>query len=180
MVILRQKVAFVGDGTVGKTSIAQMAFANTCPRNYMMTLGVDLTTKEVQVSNDIIVELFMWDISGQEVFKGSAEGHLQNLDWFVAVYDITSKTSFESTARWIDKCRKANKNSRGVLVANKVDLRDKAEVSDQQGEAAAKAHNCAFMQTTCTRGAGITELLKHIAEATARQYEEFVMNESKR
>ena len=182
MVVLRQKVCFVGDGTVGKTALAQMAFSGgvTFPRNYLMTMGVDLSVKEVQVSPDITVELFMYDVSGQEVYKKTVGGFVDGLDWFVAVYDVTSKTTFENTTRWIDMCRQHNKEAHGVLVANKSDMKDKAEISDHAGESAAKGHNVEFLQASALRNAGVSELMKHICETTARNYEEFMAKEMKR
>ena len=182
MVVLRQKVVLVGDGTVGKTAIAQVAHSGGAqyPRFYLMTMGVDLTVKEVQVSNDIAVELHMVDVAGQDAYKKTIGGFIEGLDWFVAVYDITSKTSFENAARWAELCRTHNKDARGVLVANKCDLQDKAETSQAQGQAAARALKIGFQAVSALRNAGVAELMKHIADETARQYEEFLANEMKR
>lgn len=182
MVVLRQKVCIIGDGTVGKTALAQMAFSGgvTFPRNYLMTMGVDLSVKEVQASPDITVELYMYDIGGQDVYRKTVPGFMEGLDWYVAVFDITSKTSFENIGRWIELCKKMNPNVKGVLVANKVDLHDKAEVSEYQGESTAKQHQVPFVQVSALRNAGISELMKHLADSTAKQYEEFVQSESRR
>jgi small GTP-binding protein len=182
MVVLRQKVCIVGDGTVGKTALAQMAFSGgvTFPRNYLMTMGVDLSVKEVQASPDILVELYMYDIGGQDVYKKTVPGFIEGLDAFVAVFDITSKTSFEGIGRWIDICKKLNPHAKGVLVANKMDLQDKAEVSEYQGESVAKQHGIPFVQVSALRNAGVSELMKHLADSTAKQYEEFVANEARR
>ena len=182
MVVLRQKVCIIGDGTVGKTALAQMAFSGgvTFPRNYLMTMGVDLSVKEVQASPDITVELYMYDIGGQDVYRKTVPGFMEGLDWYVAVFDITSKTSFENIGRWIELCKKMNPNVKGVLVANKVDLHDKAEVSEYQGESTAKQLQVPFVQVSALRNAGISELLKHLADSTAKQYEEFVQGETRR
>ena len=182
MVVLRQKVVLVGDGTVGKTAISQMAISGGVqfPRNYLMTLGVEMNDKEVQVSNDISVEVYLYDVAGQDAYKKVVGGFIDGLDWFVAVYDITSKTSFENTARWIELCRTFNKGAQGVIVANKSDLKDKAETSDAQGESMAKANGCQFLSVSALRNSGVAELLKLIADSTARRYEEFVAAESRR
>ena len=182
MVVLRQKVCLVGDGTVGKTAIAQMAFSGgaTFPKNYLMTMGVDMSVREQQVSPDITCELYMHDIAGQEVYKKTVPGFIEGLDWFIAVFDITSKTSFENMNRWITMCQTLNPKAKGVLVANKVDLHHKAEVSEYQGESLAKQHNIPFVQVSAGRNAGISELMKHIGDTTAKEYEDFVAEEMKR
>lgn len=182
MVVLRQKVCIVGDGTVGKTALAQMAFSGgvAFPKNYLMTMGVDLSVKEVQAGPDVTVELYMYDIAGQEVYKKTIGGFMEGLDWFIAVFDITSKISFENTGRWVEMCKKINPKAKGVVVANKVDLHDKAEVSEYQGESLAKQHGVPFVQVSALRNAGVSELMKHIADTTAKEYDEFVQSEMRR
>ena len=182
MVVLRQKICLVGDGTVGKTAIAQMFISGGVqfPRKYQMTVGVDLSIREVQVGPDITVELYIYDCSGQDVYKKTVPSFMESLDWYIAVFDVTSKTSFENTNRWIEMCKQQNANVKGVIVANKVDLHHKAEVSEYQADSISKQHSVPLMQVSALRNAGISELMKHVSDTTAQQYEEFVANEAKR
>ena len=180
MVLLRQKVVLVGDGTVGKTALTQMATSGgvAFPRNYLMTVGIDLASKEVPVGPDCTVELWLYDVSGQEVYRHMVSGFVEGLDWFVVVYDVTNKTSFESAGRWAELCRKQNPNARGVIVANKVDL--KAEVAQSSAESLSKQLGVPHMAVSALRYAGITELLKHIADETAKTYDAMIQRELKR
>ena len=56
----------------------------------------------------------------------------------MVVYDVTNRASFVNTARWIEDVRAERGNSVViVLVANKVDISDKREVTTEEGEAKA-------------------------------------------
>ena len=52
-----------------------------------------------------------------------------------------------------------------VLVGNKTDLNDKREVTTQQGEDEAKAHNLMFIETSAKVGHNVKNLFRRIAQA---------------
>jgi small GTP-binding protein len=174
MVVLRCKVGMIGDGTVGKTALLQMVFSNNVqfPKNYAMTLGAELAVKEVQVNQHTTVELYIVDVGGQDVYARNAAEFLTDIDTFIGVYDISNKLTFEGLTKWIDKARAGNRNMSGVVVANKIDLKDKAEVADHQGDALARKYNSKFIQTSALRGVACMDPLIAIAEEWARRYED--------
>ena len=70
--ILRCKVAIVGDAHVGKTALTQMFHSGgqTFQKQYAMTVGVDFCVKVVNIpETDAAVELYMFDTSGQSIFN---------------------------------------------------------------------------------------------------------------
>ena len=174
MVVLRCKVAVLGDGTVGKTALIQMAFSGgvTFPKNYMLTMGVDLCVKEVQVDQHTTVELYLYDVGGQDVYVKNAGDFMAQMDAFMVVFDIGNKITFEGVHKWVEKVRQLNPGIPGVMVANKMDLKDKAEVTDLQGETYAAKHSMALFQASALRGVGTIEPMNHIAADCAQRYEE--------
>jgi small GTP-binding protein len=60
------QVIVVGDLGVGKTSFIKRYVDNTFSREYKSTIGVDFATKLIQISEDKVVRLQLWDIAGQE------------------------------------------------------------------------------------------------------------------
>lgn len=176
--VLRSKVVVVGDATVGKTALVQMAVSGgvTFPKNYVMTMGCDFCVKDIAVDRGTSVELSIFDISGQDLYRHNIASYLEQVNAFIVVYDITVKTSFEAANKWVTLIRKipGNENALGILVANKVDLRDKAEVQDVQGEVYARNHKMLFFQASALRGVGAAEPLLHIAKDTAERYAERV------
>ena len=69
---MRCKVLLLGETTVGKTSICQTFCSNGTefPKNYLMTICCDLQVKVVQIPDtSVSVELFIYDCSGQDIFR---------------------------------------------------------------------------------------------------------------
>eukprot|EP01006_Ploeotia_vitrea_P007058 TRINITY_DN15813_c0_g1_i1.p1 TRINITY_DN15813_c0_g1~~TRINITY_DN15813_c0_g1_i1.p1 ORF type:complete len:185 (-),score=22.79 TRINITY_DN15813_c0_g1_i1:148-702(-) len=173
--VLRCKVAVVGDATVGKSALIQM-FHSQCtnfPKNYLMTMGVDLCVKELAIEEtQNVVELYTFDISGQDIYARLIDQYLENTNWFICVYDITNKESFDNCKRWIDLCRKQRKTMKGVLVANKVDMDDRSMVTETQGLTFAKKHNLEWFPVSALRGTDVDAPFVHVATSFHKDYEE--------
>ena len=153
MVVLRCKVAVVGEATVGKSSIVQMFLTggSTFPRNYQMTMGIDFGVKEVDVADNVTVELYLFDIAGEQMYKGIMDQYLDNTSFFMFVYDASNKSTFERAKPWVEKCRKVRKDLPGVCVANKMDMDDRIEVPEFQGTSLCKTQGLEFFQTSALR-----------------------------
>jgi hypothetical protein len=75
--VVRQKVAVIGDAAVGKTALVSMFHSGgqTFPKNYVMTIGCDFNVKMVTLAPEhtgglnVGVELYFFDTAGQSVFN---------------------------------------------------------------------------------------------------------------
>jgi small GTP-binding protein len=63
------KVIVVGELGVGKTSLIERYVSNSFTENYKATIGVNFASKVIQISDNKVVNLNLWDIGGQERFK---------------------------------------------------------------------------------------------------------------
>ncbi len=84
----------------------------------------------------------------------------------LVVYDVSSRSSFANTSRWIDEVR----TERGsdvivVLVGNKTDLTDRREVSVEEGDARAREAGVMFIETSAKAGFNVKALFRKIAAA---------------
>eukprot|EP01065_Artemidia_motanka_P032198 TRINITY_DN39233_c0_g1_i1.p1 TRINITY_DN39233_c0_g1~~TRINITY_DN39233_c0_g1_i1.p1 ORF type:complete len:196 (+),score=82.46 TRINITY_DN39233_c0_g1_i1:68-655(+) len=186
MVVLRCKVAVVGEATVGKSALVQMFLSNgaTFPRNYQMTMGVDFTVKEIAVperpdggeqQEPVTVELYLFDIAGGEMYSPIADQYLEGISYFMLVYDQTNKNTFDKCKSWVDLCRQNRKQGTqlpGVLVANKADLEERQEVLDVQGEQFSKKQGLDFFQVSALRCINLNTPFEHIAAQFAKSYED--------
>ena len=128
--ILRCKVVVVGSPTVGKTSLCQMASSNGTlfPKKYNMTVGVDVSVIPIKVegSKGEVVELFTYDVGGQDVFVDCCEEHLHDANYVVCVFNLYDQASFQECANWLSLVLKSRKQTSdppcGLLVGNKSDL----------------------------------------------------------
>lgn len=167
------KVIVVGEATVGKSAFVQMAHSGgvTFPKGYLMTMGCDFSVKEVPLGSDSLVEVYLYDVAGQKVYETSAASYMEGASAFILVYDVSNKATFETCKKWVERARKQNKSLTGFLVANKVDLMDKAEVTDSQGEIFARTNNLRFFKCSALRGVGIQEPIEELAKMHLRNFE---------
>mmetsp|Transcript_26364 Transcript_26364/g.30533 ORF Transcript_26364/g.30533 Transcript_26364/m.30533 type:complete len:107 (-) Transcript_26364:41-361(-) len=91
---------------------------------------------------------------------------------FLLLYDVSNKATFETCKKWVERARKQNKTLPGILVANKVDLMDKAETTDSQGEIFARANQLRFFKSSALRGVGISEPIEELAKLHVQNYNE--------
>lgn len=115
---------------------------------------------------DRTVRLQLWDTAGQERFRSLIPSYIRDSSVAIIVYDITNRTSFLNTGKWIDDVR----TERGadvimMLVGNKTDLADKRQVSVEEGEAKAREYAIMFIETSAKAGFNIKALFRKVASA---------------
>ncbi|EON60995.1 Ras-like protein Rab-6A [Coniosporium apollinis CBS 100218] len=159
------KLVFLGEQSVGKTSLITRFMYDSFDNTYQATIGIDFLSKTMYLE-DRTVRLQLWDTAGQERFRSLIPSYIRDSSVAVVVYDITNRKTFENTRKWVDDVR----GERGVdviivLVGNKTDLNDKREVTTAQGEEEAKKHNLMFIETSAKVGHNVKTLFKRIAQA---------------
>ena len=159
------KLVFIGDQSVGKTSIISRFQYDTFDTHYQTTIGIDFVSKTVPV-DDGTVRLQLWDTAGQERFRSLIPSYIRDSHVAVVVFDITSRESFESTTKWIADVRAQRGNDVViVLVGNKSDLADKRQVTAEELEARAAEHEIMFIETSAKEGFNIKLLFRRLATA---------------
>ncbi|KAI1336614.1 ras family-domain-containing protein [Xylariaceae sp. FL0016] len=159
------KLVFLGEQSVGKTSLITRFMYDSFDNMYQATIGIDFLSKTMYLE-DRTVRLQLWDTAGQERFRSLIPSYIRDSSVAVVVYDISNKKSFENTKKWIDDVRAERGNDVIiVLVGNKTDLNDKREVTTQMGEEEAKKNNLMFVETSAKIGHNVKNLFKKIAQA---------------
>mmetsp|Transcript_33792 Transcript_33792/g.38419 ORF Transcript_33792/g.38419 Transcript_33792/m.38419 type:complete len:238 (+) Transcript_33792:1-714(+) len=162
---LKYKLVFLGDQSVGKTSIINRFMYDTFDANYQATIGIDFLSKSMYLDEKTI-KLQLWDTAGQERFRSLIPSYIRDSSLAVIVYDITNRKSFESVNKWVEDIR----NERGseviiMLVGNKVDLEDRRVIPKTEGEKLAKSLEVLFMETSAKEGTNVKSLFKKLASS---------------
>jgi len=161
----KYKLVFLGEQGVGKTSIITRFMYDTFDTNYQATIGIDFLSKTMYLE-DRTVRLQLWDTAGQERFRSLIPSYIRDSSAAVVVYDITVRTSFLSTDKWIDDVR-AERGQEVVifLVGNKTDNEDKRQVSKEEAQQKATELGAQFIETSAKTGSAVKTLFRTLAQA---------------
>ncbi|KAJ3066747.1 Ras- protein Rab-6B [Podochytrium sp. JEL0797] len=159
------KLVFLGEQSVGKTSLITRFMYDKFDNTYQATIGIDFLSKTMYL-DDRSVRLQLWDTAGQERFRSLIPSYIRDSSVAVVVYDISNRASFQSTTKWIDDVRAERGNDVIiVMVGNKTDLSDKRQVSTDEGETKAKEAGVLFIETSAKAGYNVKALFRKIAQA---------------
>ncbi|CAK5103367.1 unnamed protein product [Meloidogyne enterolobii] len=148
------KLVFLGEQSVGKTSLITRFMYDSFDNTYQATIGIDFLSKTMYLEDRT------------ERFRSLIPSYIRDSTVAVVVYDITNANSFHQTSKWIDDVR----TERGsdviiMLVGNKTDLTEKRQVSTEEGEQKAKELNVMFIETSAKAGYNVKHLFRRIASA---------------
>eukprot|EP00026_Physarum_polycephalum_P012546 Phypoly_transcript_12867.p1 GENE.Phypoly_transcript_12867~~Phypoly_transcript_12867.p1 ORF type:complete len:212 (+),score=24.33 Phypoly_transcript_12867:267-902(+) len=161
----KYKLVFLGDQSVGKTSIITRFMYDSFDSTYQATIGIDFLSKTMYLE-DRTIRLQLWDTAGQERFRSLIPSYIRDSSVAIIVYDVTNRASFVNTAKWIDDVRIERGNDVVMmLVGNKTDLADKRQVSVEEGEQQASEYKVMFIETSATAGFNIKALFRKVASA---------------
>uniref|UniRef100_A0A4W6EI57 RAB41, member RAS onco family n=1 Tax=Lates calcarifer TaxID=8187 RepID=A0A4W6EI57_LATCA len=163
------KLVFLGEQSVGKTSLITRFMYDSFDNTYQATIGIDFLSKTMYLEDRTVspVRLQLWDTAGQERFRSLIPSYIRDSTIAVVVYDITNLNSFQQTSKWIDDVR----TERGsdviiMLVGNKTDLADKSrQITTEEGEQRAKELNVMFIETSAKTGYNVKQLFRRVAAA---------------
>lgn len=164
--LAKYKLVFLGDQSVGKTSIITRFMYDNFDRHYQATIGIDFLSKTMYL-DDRTVRLQLWDTAGQERFRSLIPSYIRDSSVAVIVYDVANRNSFLNTAKWVEDVR-AERGTDVVicLVGNKTDLgNDKRQVSTEEGEERAKKDGLLFMECSAKAGYNVKSLFRKLATA---------------
>lgn len=122
---VQYKVILLGDGAVGKTSIAMRFTQDHFAASYKQTIGLDFFIKRISLPGGQQVALQIWDIGGQSIGGKMIGNYIYGAHAVLLCYDITSYQSFQDLEDWYRLVRRTFVGASlpvVALVGNKADL----------------------------------------------------------
>ncbi|MFW9995427.1 MAG: Rab family GTPase [Candidatus Odinarchaeota archaeon] len=155
---LKIKVALLGNGATGKTSLCDALHSGVIPGEYDLTVGVNISTKTLGVSGKPVT-LVLWDLAGQPRFNCVREVFYTGAHTGLIVFDITSRGSFYDVETWIREFRRQAGNVPFILVGNKKDKEAEGlrEVSKEEAEELARKNRSVYIETSALDGKNVIE-----------------------
>lgn len=113
----------VGHFGVGKSSLIRRFVKNEFSDDYMVTIGVHILKKEIQVDKQDYT-LVIWDVEGKESIKDVREAYLLGTSGFIYVFDSTRESTFINIEEDLNHINQKYKYPALIIAANKSDLID--------------------------------------------------------
>jgi Ras-related protein Rab-28 len=139
----------LGDGAVGKSSIATRFSQEAFNQTYKQTIGLDFFIKRIVLENGTNIAMQLWDIGGQSIGSKMISNYIHGAHAVLLCYDITNSESFQNLEDWHMVVRRActtssseDSSSSGqaampfmALVGNKCDLSHMRAVRTERAHA---------------------------------------------
>ena len=163
----------IGNQEVGKTAILSQFIDNIFIQNTVRTTGQEFKVVERTIKiegKDVKQKVKIWDSSGQERFRDIVVSSAKNTNGIFLIYDVTSQKTFDDLQGWIESIEKAKdlKTFPFIIMANKIDLKDKRVITQEQGKAFAASKNMPYFETSAKTGQGLNEALDYLITAATK------------
>ena len=120
--VMKCKIVFLGDQSVGKTSIINRFIFDNFTGNEQPTVGVDFVSKTINVENKTL-RMQLWDTAGQERFHSLIPSYIKDSHAAIIVYDITNENSYSNIVKWVEDVKEVRGEEAAIFIlGNKVDL----------------------------------------------------------
>ena len=163
IISLRQKIIFVGDSGVGKTTLINRINNEEFKDLNESSVGIDYYSKNIKFGGEELT-LQIWDTAGQEKYRGLIPTYARNAVLAFIIYDISSKKSFENLTEWINYLNSIEKMPM-IICGNKIDLVVDRQVTKEEGEKFAKKNNLVFFEVSAKTNENMNYMLyRSIAE----------------
>jgi len=163
--ILPLKCVLLGETGVGKTALISRFVDNKFSTDFVSTLVGCYSSKDIfypKANRHVKYEI--WDTAGQEKFRSINKIFYQDTSIAILVFDITRKDTFQALKEyWYIEVRdNSPKDVVIAIAANKNDLYEYEEVTDEEAREFAKSINAIYHQTSASKDTGINELFESI------------------
>tara|TARA_B100000795_G_C22714370_1_gene404879 strand:+ start:181 stop:876 length:696 start_codon:yes stop_codon:yes gene_type:complete len=158
---VRRKLVMVGFRGVGKSSLAMQFVDGKTPNESDYTPTIEQTFQKNITLNNIRFKCDLVDTAGMDEYSSFTRQASVGAHGYMFVYAITSKASFEKLKQVHENLLNliGNDNVPMVLVAQKGDLNEHREVSEEDGRALAMRWSCPFIQASAKLNRNVGKLL---------------------
>ncbi|MFX1380345.1 MAG: GTP-binding protein [Promethearchaeota archaeon] len=158
------KLIFCGDYQVGKTSLIRRFVENRFEKDYISTIGVQLSKKTVLLSEKTKMNFLIWDIGGQSQFDLNRARFYNGANAAFIVIDRTRPNHLKSIEKWYNEIKKSvSRTIPIVLVGNKSDLKEEIVIKEEDIKVSAKQFGFHYILTSALTGENVNDAFLYIA-----------------
>ena len=115
------KVLFLGQGSVGKTSLVNRLIKNLFDENEEKTDGINICEWNIEDKNNEKIKLNIWDFGGQEIMHSTHQFFLTKRSLYILVLNARAGENQSDLYYWLEMIRVYGGGSPLLIVVNKCD-----------------------------------------------------------
>ena len=167
---IKLKVCLIGEESVGKTSLIHRFVSGAFDESYIRTLGAVVSKKTVELGDvrggPFHVDLMILDIMGKRTFlQLFRDAYFNGARGILAVFDVTRRASLQGLTPWIDGVRESVGPIPVYALGNKVDIRDRREVTAEEAQGVLRPYECPILYTSAKTGENVEEAFHGLTKA---------------
>ena len=163
------KIVLIGDSGGGNTNLLGRYLKKEYKEETKATVGVEFGEKKYEL-NGLKIKAQIWDTAGQERYKAITRMYYKGAKGALIVFDLSSKNTFQNVEKWYNEIKKtADPNINLILIGNKSDLKDKRQISTEEGENKAKEMNVAYLETSALNCDNVDKAFDALIEAISKK-----------
>jgi len=159
------KLILVGNYKVGKTSLIMRFVENLFQESYHSTIGVEISKKDMELSEDTIINFAIWDIGGQITQMAPYRRRFyEGAQSALIIIDRTRPDNLKSIDIWHNEIKKyVGTDVDIILVGNKSDLIDNIGISEDEIKDIADKKSFHYILTSAKTGENVHDAFLYIA-----------------
>ncbi|XP_043467159.1 ras-related protein Rab-22A-like [Leptopilina heterotoma] len=158
MKFLEAKLVTLGRYGVGKSAIVKRYVDKSFEPAYRQTIGACFLWCKLNVE-DINLTLHIWDTAGEERFQSIMPMYYRAANAALLVFDLSSYESFVTLKQMLIKFeRNSDEHVVRLLIGNKLDLKDKRDVSEKEAREFASKIDASYHEVSALADIGIDEI----------------------
>ena len=165
---MKAKLALMGEGGVGKTSLIRRFVLDEYEDTYLHTVGTKVSKIELTVPYGADIEVHMdlsiFDIMGQRGFRDMIrETYFHGAQALMAVCDSTRKDSLLALNDWLPAALEISGDVPVYIVVNKKDLVDRRSFGEDDVRKVAESFSAPFVITSARTGESVQDAFNALA-----------------
>lgn len=128
------------------------------------TLGVECFDK-IKYVNEKKIQIKIWDTAGQEKYAVMAKNYYQRAHGIILTFALNERSSFNNLKNWLSAIDDATSQEIPlIIIANKKDLVDQRQISEEEIIDKAKSLNIEYFETSAKENLLIDDAFEKIIE----------------
>ena len=117
-----KKIVVLGHFGVGKTSLIRRFVEDSFSDNYIVSIGVHITKRVVEITADNSISFILWDLEGTDDLTLIRDSFLLGTHGVVFVFDVTRPSTFQNLNEDLKIVHEKLTDVPMLVVGNKIDL----------------------------------------------------------